>query len=291
MGDNPTPKTPVDSIGRSTPVAYGDAVIDELLAPWRTATTWRRLSSVALAPVLGTVSFTVVIVLLSVTTGLLITFPLALPFAWLLFVSARAFSHLQRSRLASMLDVELADPVPDLPEGNWWRHLVERAKSGPRWREIGHALLALPVSVLGFVVASVTWAGSIALLTLPLWVNALPGDTAKFWLFEVGQGPAAVACALVGLVGLVVIAPRATDAMVHLDVAAARWLIGPSEKAALAAQVGRVETRRVAAVDAAEAERRRIERDLHDGAQQRLVALAMDLGAARERMDLSLIHI
>jgi signal transduction histidine kinase len=38
-------------------------------------------------------------------------------------------------------------------------------------------------------------------------------------------------------------------------------------------------------VDAAEAERRRIERDLHDGAQQRLVALAMDLGRAQEKFD------
>jgi signal transduction histidine kinase len=42
---------------------------------------------------------------------------------------------------------------------------------------------------------------------------------------------------------------------------------------------------RTAAVDAAEAERRRIERDLHDGAQQRLVSLAMDLGMATERFD------
>jgi signal transduction histidine kinase len=47
----------------------------------------------------------------------------------------------------------------------------------------------------------------------------------------------------------------------------------------------RAESGRAAAVDSAEAERRRIERDLHDGAQQRLVALAMDLGAARERLD------
>ena len=46
-----------------------------------------------------------------------------------------------------------------------------------------------------------------------------------------------------------------------------------------------LEASRVAAVDSAEAERRRIERDLHDGAQQRLVALAMDLGMAREKLD------
>lgn len=257
---------------------------DRLLRPWRTAATWHRLGHVALGPVLGVTSFTVAVTLLAITAGLLITFPLALPFFWLLSVSARGFAHLQRSRLASLLDVALADPVPDLVETSWWRRLVERAKSGPRWREIGHALLALPVSILGFVAVSVAWAGSIVLLTMPLWVNALPGDTAKFWLFEVGQGPAALACTVVGLVGLL-LAPWVTEAACWLDERSARWLLGPSEKAALAAQVGRVETRRVAAVDAAEAERRRIERDLHDGAQQRLVALAMDLGAARERLD------
>jgi signal transduction histidine kinase len=116
-------------------------------------------------------------------------------------------------------------------------------------------------------------------------VGALPGDSAKFWLFELGPGLGALVAFLVGLVGLGVLAPRVTTAFVRLDLLATRRLLGPSETDALAAQVGRVETRRVAAVDAAEAERRRIERDLHDGAQQRLVALAMDLGAARERMD------
>jgi signal transduction histidine kinase len=53
----------------------------------------------------------------------------------------------------------------------------------------------------------------------------------------------------------------------------------------LGEQVSKLNASRAAAVDSAEAERRRIERDLHDGAQQRLVALAMDLGTARERLD------
>jgi signal transduction histidine kinase len=49
--------------------------------------------------------------------------------------------------------------------------------------------------------------------------------------------------------------------------------------------VTELETSREAAVDSAEAERRRIERDLHDGAQQRLVALAVTLGEARQQLD------
>ena len=70
-----------------------------------------------------------------------------------------------------------------------------------------------------------------------------------------------------------------------MSVALARALLGPSADAAHAAQVQRLETSRTAAVDSAEAERRRIERDLHDGAQQRLVALAAGLGAAKEKLD------
>ena len=60
---------------------------------------------------------------------------------------------------------------------------------------------------------------------------------------------------------------------------------GRAADAEHAAQVERLESSRTAAVDSAEAERRRIERDLHDGAQQRLVALAADLGAAKEKLD------
>jgi signal transduction histidine kinase len=60
-----------------------------------------------------------------------------------------------------------------------------------------------------------------------------------------------------------------------------RRLLGPRRD--LAARVTELERSRERVVDAAEAERRRIERDLHDGAQQRLVALAMELGRAKAR--------
>ena len=285
MGDNPTPKTPARSIGRVGEDAYGDGVIEELLRPWRRASTWHRLGHVALGPVIGTLSFTVCFTLLVTTVSLLIVFPVALPFAWLLFVAARGFARLERSRQAVLLGVAIPDPVPPLAPGSWWARLRERATSGPRWREVGHAIVALPLGLLGFTVAAITWCGSIGLVLLPAVVGLMPDDTAKFWLFEVGFGPAVFGLALLGLVVLLVVAPRATEAVSRLDTWAARRLLGPSERDALTAQVGRIETSRVAAVDAAEAERRRIERDLHDGAQQRLVALAMDLGAARERID------
>ena len=83
--------------------AYGDGVIEELLRPWRRASTWHQLGHVALGPVIGTISFTVVFTLLVTSVSLLIVFPVALPFAWLLFVAARGFGRLERSRQAVLL--------------------------------------------------------------------------------------------------------------------------------------------------------------------------------------------
>ena len=71
--------------------------------------------------------------------------------------------------------------------------------------------------------------------------------------------------------------------MARADERLARALLGPSRGEALALRVESLARSRADLVAAADAERRRIERDLHDGAQQRLVSLAMNLGMARER--------
>jgi signal transduction histidine kinase len=65
----------------------------------------------------------------------------------------------------------------------------------------------------------------------------------------------------------------------------ARALLGPGRREELAQRVESLARSRADLAAAADAERRRIERDLHDGAQQRLVSLAMNLGMARERFE------
>src|SRR5207248_1600086 len=80
---------------------------------------------------------------------------------------------------------------------------------------------------------------------------------------------------------LLLIAPQLTRGFGRIDAGLSRWLLGPPSD--LAARVTELESSRERVVDAAETERRRIERDLHDGAQQRLVALAMDLGRAKAK--------
>jgi signal transduction histidine kinase len=70
-----------------------------------------------------------------------------------------------------------------------------------------------------------------------------------------------------------------------LHVMLAKSLLGPNENQQLTEKAEHLQASRARGVDAAEAERRRIERDLHDGAQQRLVAVAMGLGRAKAKFD------
>jgi signal transduction histidine kinase len=259
-------------------------VLAVLFRPWRTTRTWRVLGHSLLDLIVGAITFSVVVALLATTVGLLITFVLAVPVAWLLFVVATGLGRVERTRVASLLDVDLAPPYPPLPPGSWWSRLVQRVRTGGRWREIGYLLLLLPLGALTFCVAVVTWCGSLALIGLPFYAGSLPGGTAKFWLFEVSPGASALGLAAVGVVGVALIAPWATTAMGALSGLTARHLLGARRREALEARVEELDASRTAALDSAEAERRRIERDLHDGAQQRLVALGMDLGRAKEKL-------
>jgi signal transduction histidine kinase len=263
-------------------------VLGAVLRPWRDRSTWWSLVHVLLDVLVGTVTFSVLFTLLALSVSLLITFPLAIPPIYLLFWSGHVFGRIERTRLAALLDLPLADPVPPLRATGWFARLRERARSVPRWREIGYGLLLLPLGVLTTLGAVIGWCGSAALIGLPFYVVHLPGGSAKFGLFELSSGVGAWAAAALGVVGLVVVAPWLTVGLARLAAATARLLLGPSRRdrlGELGARVTELESSRLAAVDSAEAERRRIERDLHDGAQQRLVALAMDLGAARERLE------
>lgn len=256
------------------------------LFPWRQPMhVVRATGYVQTAMPIAVIAFTLIVTLAAVSAGLAVTVLLAVPFVWLTFVLSRGLARVERSRTAALMGVIIEDPVPPLTRPNWWGRLWERVRSRPRWKELGHHVARLVVDTLAVALVSAAWCGSLAMLLLPAYVDALPGDSAKFWFFELTAGPGAWAAALVGLIGLVFIAPWITAGFAQLQLRLAQVLLGADPEAVHAQEVARLETRRTAAVDSAEAERRRIERDLHDGAQQRLVALAANLGVARDKLE------
>jgi len=211
--------------------------------------------------------------------------PLALAGLPLLGVTLRFTDWLaraERRRFEVLLDVA----IPAWPAGtragfHWlviprWRKFGE----GATWREIGYALLRLPVSMVGASLSLSSAAFGLVLLTLPLYNGALPSGGVVVDAAVLRGWPTMAASAAVGL-ALLLAAPPLAQGLATADAALARRLLGPPR--GLAARVTELERSRERVVDAAEAERRRIERDLHDGAQQRLVALAMELGRAQAK--------
>src|SRR5262249_59901677 len=97
-----------------------------------------------------------------------------------------------------------------------------------------------------------------------------------------GHPPAVGAAAVAAAAGLLLAAPWLARQVTRADAASARAVLGPGRSEELAQRVESLARSRADIVAAADAERRRIERDLHDGAQQRLVSLALNPGLARE---------
>ena len=198
---------------------------------------------------------------------------------------AALLGRMERSRAAALLDVNLGSPHAAFAPGNWWSRLRQMVTSASRWREIAYLAVGLPIMGLLGAAALAIWALSLALVAVPFYVFRLPGRAVHLLGLPFHPGAESLLALLLGLVGLAVVAPQVTTGLVYVDRFVVRWLLGPRRTAELEHRVSELEVSRGAAVDRAEADRQRIERDLHDGVQQRLVALAMDLGRARERFD------
>ena len=112
------------------------------------------------------------------------------------------------------------------------------------------------------------------------WLDAATGRQLGYHLLAVLTGAGFAVLAI-----LFPVVPALARWTTRTDEWLARKLLGPSRGEELALRVESLARSRADLVDAADAERRRIERDLHDGAQQRLVSLAMNLGMTRERFE------
>lgn len=146
--------------------------------------------------------------------------------------------------------------------------------SPTRVRQLVYHLLIGPLQLCVGIIVALSWPVATVAGTVLIWMWLVPG----------AQRPGTVAYAVawtLAAAGVIGVLTRATPALIRIDAWTARTLLGPARAELLAARVADLTESRAEVVDAADAERRRIERDLHDGVQQRLVSLAVDLGIAR----------
>jgi signal transduction histidine kinase len=181
------------------------------------------------------------------------------------------------------------------------RHLRWHSLTSDRatWRDLVWALTApvvslpllVPSLLVMFGIYGLTWQP----LVWPLWgppILLFGGPLVTPWymyyvltamsdMFEVLPPWTSLFLGLViGGVGLVLAPP-----LLRMHALYSRWLLGPTEAARLAQRVAHLTETRSDAVDSQAAELRRIERDLHDGAQSRLIAVGMSLGAVERLLD------
>ncbi|WP_434589924.1 sensor domain-containing protein [Streptomyces sp. A5-4] len=224
----------------------------------------------------------------SVLTGLpallalfvLAVFSLALVGLPLLLLAGLPLAAVERRRLLLVDKDAAADPhrVPTEPGLGAWARL--RLREQATWRELAYALLhAFVLWPLDLLAVTVAVGLPVMMMAAPVQL-AIDGEEVRVVKGPLVTGyPAAFAAALLGLVILGVLL-YLLGALAGARAQLTRLLLAPRE-GDLRDELTEVTRSRARLVNAFEAERRRIERDLHDGAQQRLVALTMTLGLAR----------
>ncbi|WP_169702001.1 sensor histidine kinase [Janibacter terrae] len=230
----------------------------------------------ALTSILGMVLVSLVVAsVLLISAGGVGIF-LLVPLLWLCGV----IGHAERHRVIALSGRSVHPPAR--VEQPLWRRLFLDVHS---WRST--AYLALH-SLWGFVTGWLTLAvltQALLVLLLPLFAGSIPDrGFLVFGLVRV-DGTIATASVWTGALVTLILMPLVAHLLTSVDVMLARWLLGRDERRVvehLAARVDTLTDSRREAVDSVEAERRRIERDLHDGPQQRMVSIAMTLGMAKE---------
>lgn len=189
-------------------------------------------------------------------------------------------------RLRSEAVFGLGIPVPPRKLSQYtgfqrWAHQLWLDVTSLRfWKVAAHHYLRLSYDMLAMGVA-------LALLAFaflgPAAAAAVSRSDANadLWFISPPLAWLLAVVALVAAVAIVIVAPA-------LDAAIDQWLLPPSATAALQHEVSALSDARRGAVSSAQTERHRIERDLHDSVQPRLVSLAMTIGLAQTKLDTDL---
>lgn len=272
-GRTPDPAAPVG------PMLYGRPLPDIASQVGRDSTYLFLTFPVALT------SFVVLVTGVSLALGLVVVWA-GIPVGAATLGAAVGFEKLERARLAArgtVLAPIVYAPVP----GVGLRAQLQRLADPKRWAAVLHGVLALVISTFTWSVLVTWWAGVAGGLTYWFWERWLPNPESNVTLVELLGWTRISEPALYAIIGTLfaLSLPAVLRWCVGLHEASARWLLTGSSRRALEAQVSDLTARRASAAAAETASLRRLERDIHDGPQQRLVRLGMDLSTAERRLD------
>ncbi|MBM7753481.1 signal transduction histidine kinase [Microbacterium laevaniformans] len=237
-----------------------------------------QLAAMGLA---GTAIFSLLLLLLSLGVGLLPALGFGALFLVAFVYATWATAWLEYARVDGLYGYDL--PALTVRHSarpgfsGWLRTLWQQFTDGPMWRGVASAGIS---TILGLVVLPIVGAlsSSVVLLFAPL----IGEDAARIPATDVQIG--IEAAVPVGIVGIIVsLALLIGAALLHAVLT--RAVLVPSREAVLVEQARAAGTQRESAVRSGELERTRIERDLHDGVQPRLVSVGMTLGLAQQKID------
>ena len=230
------------------------------------ARTWIALGWLFVGVVWSVIMFAIAVTVLSITASL---FSVVVGFALIVptFALCNALTSVERAR-AGWVGEPIDPPEFRRAEPGYLSKVTTQLSDGARWRQVLFLLLFVFIAPVLLVVGLLPWM---------LLVQSVFG--ADFEPDAFSATGLIVAALLVGG------APRITTGVAWVGRAFTAALLGPSEARELRGRVTELSGQREQILDAVAEERRRIERNLHDGVQQQLVALGIDIGRARARID------
>ncbi len=236
------------------------------------------------------VTFVLLVVTFALGVGLLVTVA-GLPILVGSLYLARGFADLERLRLRPVLFRSVRRPVYRPATGrSWLRRMVSTLGRAQYWLDLVHGVFGLILAVVTFSIAVAWWAVALGGTFTFAYDWAIPRgednqDLPELIGWSHGEtGPRLLMYTGIGLFALVTL-PFVLRGCTAVKASFSRALLTTDRVAALQDQVENLTESRDAVVSAEATALRRLERDIHDGPQQRLVRLAMDLGTAQRRLD------
>ncbi|WP_433214119.1 sensor histidine kinase [Dactylosporangium sp. CS-047395] len=226
----------------------------------------------------------------------LVVLTVGFPILFATVFQARGFATLERARIGPVLRTHLPHPYYKKaePGAGFWRRTFVPLSDGQSWLDLLHGVFRIIPSTFAFAFVVAWWAGALGGLTTVLWDWSIPRGPDNQDLPELlglgsGTDTRLLFHTALGLVFALTLIPVVRGVALLEALFARALLSGVNELRERVYEAERSRDRAreqtTAAVSAEATALRRLERDIHDGPQQRLVRLAMDLGRADLQFD------